>query len=229
LADEIGRADALYDAATSTLWLDDDGTEAAIRPLDDVMHVDIQRIPLEPTETYQSAGVLNAGKGLIDKGSFQGSDTEYRTMNLLRTNQVVMRKLTAWEGPITVVPSAFDGYVASTEFPTFTLSADVAPEWMRHVCRTRRLWHEMKNRVTGSVQRRKRLNPDQLLSVALPIPPRGTQELAAMALNSLDAEIIALRDELAHLRSFRAVLLTSLLSQKIEIPESYDDILEKVS
>src|SRR5690606_22098522 len=116
------------------------------------------------------AGVLNSGKGLVDKDEFDGADTEYTAMNVLRENQVVMRKLTAWEGPITVVPAEFDGFVARNEFPTFTLASDVAPGWMKHVCRTPRLWAEMQNRVVGTVQRRKRLNPDQLLSVALPVP-----------------------------------------------------------
>ncbi len=109
--------------------------------------------------------------GVIDKGELDGGNTEYAAMNVLRADQVVMRKLTAWEGPIAVVPAEFDGFVVSNEFPTFTLGPELMPDWMRHVCGSPRLWAEMKNRVSGTVQRRKRLNPEQLLQIELPIPP----------------------------------------------------------
>jgi len=67
-----------------------------LRPLGEVMRLDIHRIPMMPATTYRLAGVLNAGQGLVAKGEFDGADT---AMNVLRVDQAVMRKLTAWEGP----------------------------------------------------------------------------------------------------------------------------------
>lgn len=229
LVEEIEQANHVYANSSCLLWLDDTGTEFAVRPLGELMRLDVERVKLDPDRTYAIAGVLGSGQGMIDKGTFLGKETQYEAMNLLRSDQVVMRKLTAWEGPITVVPAAFDGHVASNEFPTFTLGDGLDPAWMRHVCRTSRLWAEMRNRVTGSVQRRKRLNPDQLLAVSLPIPAREVQARAAAGLDALDEQIAALSDELTKLRTFRSALLTSLLNQEIQIPESYDSLLEKVS
>jgi type I restriction enzyme S subunit len=207
----------VYLAATSLLWLTSPGDEAGSRSLGDVMYLDIVRMPMEAGTTYHLAGVLNAGKGLVDKESFDGADTEYTAMNILRENQVVMRKLTAWEGPITVVPAEFDGFVASNEFPTFTLTDDVSPRWMKHVCRTPRLWAEMQSRVVGTVQRRKRLNPDQLLSVTLPLPSRPEQEQAAEALDAMEEQAFVIRAEADRLRSVRARLLAGLLDHTIDI------------
>lgn len=179
-----------------------------LRPLGELMHLDIQRTPMKPATTYRLAGVLNAGKGVVAKGELDGGDTEYAAMNVLHADQVVMRKLTAWEGPITVVPAEFDGCVVSNEFPTFTLGPELLPAWMRHVCRSPRLWAEMKNRVSGTVQRRKRLNPEQLLQIQLPIPPREVQARIADVLDAvddqvtaLDIEADALRDVLRRLRA----------------------------
>ncbi|MEU9590856.1 restriction endonuclease subunit S [Streptomyces sp. NPDC048193] len=166
-----------------------------LRPLGEVMRLDIQRTPMKPGTTYHLAGVLNAGKGVITKGELDGGDTEYVAMNVLRADQVVMRKLTAWEGPITVVPDEFDGFVVSNEFPTFTLGPDLMPDWMRHVCGSPRLWAEMKNRVSGTVQRRKRLNPEQLLQIQLPIPPREVQARIVEILDAVDDQIAALDAE----------------------------------
>lgn len=214
---EAGALEGVYRAATSLLWRTADGHEAEPRPLGDVMHLDVIRTPMEAGTTYRLAGVLNAGKGLIDKDAFDGADTEYAAMNVLRENQVVMRKLTAWEGPITVVPAEFDGFVASNEFPTFTLAADLAPVWMKHACRTPRLWAEMQSRVVGTVQRRKRLNPDQLLSLALPIPSRPEQEQAAEVLDALERQVAAIRTETTRLREVRARMLSGLLYRTIDI------------
>ncbi|MER7805842.1 restriction endonuclease subunit S [Streptomyces sp900116325] len=214
---EAVALEGVYRAATSLLWRTSQGDEAESRPLGDMMHLDIARTPMEAGTTHHLAGVLNSGKGLVDKGAFDGADTEYKAMNVLRKNQVVMRKLTAWEGPITVVPAEFDGFVASNEFPTFTLDDDIAPGWMKHVCRTPRLWAEMQSRVVGTVQRRKRLNPDQLLSVALPVPSRPEQEQTAEALGAIEGQIDAIRTEATRLRQARAGLLSGLLDRTIDI------------
>jgi type I restriction enzyme S subunit len=214
---EAGALEDMYRAAASLLWCAAAGDEAESRLLGDVMHLDVVRTPMEVGTKYRLAGVLNAGKGLVDKDAFDGADTEYTAMNVLRENQVVMRKLTAWEGPITVVPAEFDGFVASNEFPTFTLAGDIHPGWMKHVCRTPRLWAEMQSRVVGTVQRRKRLNPDQLLSVKLPVPSRTEQERAAEALDALEGQVGATRTEADRLRRARARLLSDLLNRTIEI------------
>jgi type I restriction enzyme, S subunit len=214
---EASALEGMYRAAAFLLWRTADGGEAESRCLGDVMHLDILRTPMTPGTTYQLAGVLNAGKGLVNKGEFDGAGTEYTAMNVFRKNQVAMRKLTAWEGPITVVPADFDGFVASSEFPTFTLTDETDPGWMKHVCRTPRLWGEMQGRVVGTVQRRKRLNPDQLLLVEVPVPSLREQEQAAEALDAIDGQISLLRTEAARLRKARARLLSGLLDRTITI------------
>lgn len=197
-----------------------------VRSLDQVMHLDIQRTPMIPATTYRLAGVLNAGQGLVAKGEFDGADTEYAAMNVLRVDQVVMRKLTAWEGPITVVPAEFDGFVVSNEFPTFTLGPELVPDWMRHVCRSPRLWAEMKNRVRGTVQRRKRLNPEQLLQIQLPIPPREVQAGIVEMLDAVDDQITALDKEAGALDRVSMAVAEDLLSDApvVALGTTLDDI-----
>lgn len=132
----------------------------------DVAYLDIERVPVKAGETYKIAGVLNAGQGMLERDPIDGSATNYPALHRLRADQLVMRKLTAWEGPITVVPLKFDGYVVSTEFPTFTLDQTVlSPEYMRLVCQRPEFWEQMRDRSTGTVQRRKRVNPGQLLQI----------------------------------------------------------------
>ncbi|OKJ75300.1 hypothetical protein AMK30_13780 [Streptomyces sp. CB02460] len=147
-------------------------------------------------------------------------------MNVLHVDQVVMRKLTAWEGPITVVPAEFDGFVVSNEFPTFTLGPELLPAWMRHVCGSPRLWAEMKNRVSGTVQRRKRLNPEQLLQIQLPIPPLEVQERIVEMLDAVDEHIAALDEEAKALDRVSMAIAEEMLAEKpkVALGTMLDDI-----
>lgn len=215
-----------YTNALSLLWTDESGAQADLCRLGDLMVLDVDRVKVDATSTYPIAGVLNAGKGLIPRGTILGSDTDYATLNRMRSGQVVMRKLTAWEGPISVVPDEFDGCFASAEFPTFSLTSGLSAGYFDHVCRTQRLLDEMKNRVTGTVQRRKRLNPDQLLDVLLPVPPLPRQEIVADALDAMYGGLAFLRAELTALRQVRSDVLTALLSQDITVDEAVDQFVE---
>lgn len=203
------------------------GEEVEPVRLGSVLKLDIDRVPVSDGQWYRMAGVLNEGKGLIDRGVLAASDTGYATLNRLRAGQLVMRKLTAWEGPIAVVPQAFDGAHASAEFPTFSVDpARLTSGYLAHVCRWPGLWNEMKQRVTGSVQRRKRLNPEQLLDVVVPLPRVEDQRAHAPLLDLADAVRGALNVEASAVRELRRVLLHELLSGDSEIPATYDAIIE---
>jgi type I restriction enzyme, S subunit len=153
----------------------------------DVANLHIERVPVKPGETYKIAGVLNAGQGMLERDPIDGSATNYPVLHRLRANQLVMRKLTAWEGPITVVPQDFDGYVVSTEFPTFTLDqAVLSPEYMRLVCQRPEFWEQMRDRSTGTVQRRKRVNPGQLLQITIDLPPLREQRRIVDLIRAVD-------------------------------------------
>ena len=75
----------------------------------------------------------------------------------------------------------------------------------------------------------KHITAVRVLEVPVALPGVEEQRAIADELDRLETQHTAVRDELAHLRSFRSVLLASLLSGEIEIPESYDALLEKVS
>lgn len=171
---------------------------------------------------YRIAGVLNQGKGLIDKGELLGQSTQYARLFRLRPGQVVMRRLTAWEGPIAVVPAAFDGWCVSNEFPTFDIDETLMTVGFADaLCQWPGLWHQMRQRVTGSVMRRKRLSPEQLLSVEVPLPALDRQRVIGDAVGRARSIVTLLDHEIDALATSRASLLASLLNGEIAIPDAY--------
>lgn len=158
-------------------------------PLSAVARLDIERVTVRPQERYRIAGVLNAGQGLFGREAILGSETRYAALHRLRAGQLVMRKLTAWEGPITTVPAEFDGWFVSPEFPTYTLTTELDPAFMRLVCQRPEFWEAMRLRSTGTVQRRKRVNPDQLLKVEIDLPPHAEQRRIADLVGATDTVV----------------------------------------
>jgi type I restriction enzyme S subunit len=151
-------------------------------PLREVMSLDISKVAVIPDAEYAIAGVLIAGRGLFRRPSIHGADTTYERLHQLRAEQLVYRKLTAWEGPITVVPAEFDGAFVSPEFPTFTLDQNrLLPEFMRFVCQMPAFHNEMKSRSKGTAERRGRLNPADLLEIEIDLPTLDDQRRVAAA------------------------------------------------
>ena len=180
--------------------------------------------------TYPIAGVQNQGKGLIDKGEILGKSTQYARLFRLRPGQVVMRRLTAWEGPIAVVPPAFDGWCVSNEFPTFDIDETLMTfEFADALCQWPGLWQQMRQRVTGSVMRRKRLSPEQLLSVVVPLPELDRQQVVGAAVGEARVAVNLIDSEIDALLSVRASVLARLLRGEIDIPASYDSLLAGVA
>lgn len=157
-------------------------------PLRDVGQVEIEVVTVEPDAEFPMAGVVIAGRGLFWRDAVRGSDTGYPRLHRLRRDQLVYRKLTAWEGPITVVAAEFEGAFVSPEFPTITLDESrLLPEFMRFVCRQPWFHGEMRARATGTAERRNRLKPGDLLEIELLLPPPDTQRQIAAASEAAEA------------------------------------------
>jgi len=183
-------------------------------PLGGVAKLDIERVLVQQDDEYRPVGVKIAGQGLFWRATIRGRETNYAALNRLRAGQLVMRKLTAWEGPITTVPPEFDGGFVSSEFPTFALDETrLLPEYMRLVCQRPAFHAEMRLRSTGTAERRNRLKPDDLLTIELELPPLYEQAAIVAALDAVDDAVGATNVERQANVDLRRVLLSHVLSE----------------
>ena len=224
-ADSVVARD-LYDAALGLLT----GNPGHDQPLGSALSLKRESEPVVRDLHYRILGVLRSGEGFIDRGVIHGSETGYARMTKVGTDQLVYRKLTAWEGPISVSSEEEAGGWVSPEFPVFNVNSSLLrPALLRHYCRWPGLWSRIGDRLVGSVQRRKRLNPDALVQIQLPIPPLETQDSWVFALDGMWEVVSQRANAEADLRTLRSNLLTALLSGEHEMPESYDELIEEAS
>jgi type I restriction enzyme S subunit len=186
----LGLTAALCEAASTA-------SEARTVRVGDIADLELDRVDVKPDVEYPIVGAKIAGEGLFWRDSVRGSETAYTKLNRLHQNHLVYRKLTAWEGPITVVAPEFEGAFVSPEFPTFALDlSQVEPDYVRFVCTQPWFHQEMRSRSTGTAERRSRLKPEDLLEVEMPLPPRHLQADVAVAhrlVLALHAEAAAVR------------------------------------
>ncbi len=160
--------------------------------LGDVLVESRERVPVERSASYPVAGVKIAGGGLFWREMLPGSATKYDALYRLHEGQLVYRKLTAWEGPITVVPPDFEGAYVSAEFPTFTFDqSKLLPDFMSVVCQQPSLHNDMKALSSGTAERRNRLTPSDLLKIEISLPPIAEQKRVVRAAAIVDRAVAA--------------------------------------
>ena len=152
-------------------------TKAEWAALGDVLSLDQNPVEVAVDGRYRSAGVLNRGRGIFDKGVLSGSDTSYSRLYRLSEGQIVYSKLIGWEGAVALVPSQFDGYYVSSEFPTFAPDTDrILPKFLENYLKSKHFTEQMARSTNGLGQRRQRVNVGAFLRIAVPIPSIAAQD-----------------------------------------------------
>jgi type I restriction enzyme, S subunit len=180
--------------------------------LSDLLEESRDRVPVIPGRVYRIAGVLIAGRGVFWRETIDGADTKYPILYRLCAGQLVYRKLTAWEGPITVVPVEFAGAFVSAEFPTFNVDEErVLADFLRLICQQPSFHDEMRARSTGTAERRNRLAPNELIEIEIELPPldeqRAIVEICSASERVVETTALEANAALAALRSAREQLL----------------------
>lgn len=165
-----------------------DGAGGRVVQLGEIAELALDKVDVERHGAYPIAGVKIAGAGLFSREVLSGANTSYSKLTKLSAGQLVYRKLTAWEGPITVVSEPFDGYFVSPEFPTFKLDLEqVDADVLRLICRSPLFHAEMKSLATGTAERRNRLKPEDLLDIEIELPRLTHQAPIGMICRLADA------------------------------------------
>lgn len=138
-------------------------------------------------EPYRVAGVYSFGRGLLDRGSIKGTETKYATFTRLDPGDVVYSKLGAFEGAVAVVDDRYSGAYVSPEFPVFTITGDVDPNFLRHQLTSPSFEQLLASTSAGVGARQKRVHPKDFLSLSITLPERPLQERWAAVLGKVDA------------------------------------------
>ncbi|WP_158686634.1 hypothetical protein [Streptomyces griseoflavus] len=148
-----------------------------------MIYADASMVDLEPDSSYAVTGIYSFGRGLISRPVIRGSETAYQRMARLKTGQIVMSKLNAWEGGLAVVGEDFSDTYVSPEYPVFSVDEKRAQSaYVKHLLAWPRLWGRLTPR--GSMVQRKRTTPATFLATCVPLPDPVEQNRIAGRLDA---------------------------------------------
>lgn len=194
------------------------------RPLSDAIHLDIDEVSVLASSTYEIAGVYSFGRGIFSRGQIQGSQTSYTKLNRIHEGRVVLSRLKAFEGAISLVGKKFDNCFLSPEFPTFFISADTDRRYIGFLCQWPELWKSLNKESKGLGARRERVSVERLLEIKVPLPDIAEQRRVADKLGFLLRRVDAIQE----LRSRFSRLRTSLAESLIENASSSSNEVARV-
>ncbi|MGH3873347.1 MAG: restriction endonuclease subunit S [Pseudonocardiaceae bacterium] len=183
------------------------------RRLGDVIRLDIDEVSVSPNFTYEIAGVYSFGRGLFSRGPIQGTQTSYTKLNRLRNSSIVLSRLKAFEGAISLVNKEFDGSFLSSEFPTFSASVDTDGRYIGFLCQWPEFWKSLSKGSKGLGARRERVSVERLLEIKAPLPDLVEQQRVADKLDALLGRVDAVQELRASFSNLQGSLNESLVSR----------------
>ena len=99
----------------------------------------------------------------------------------MKSNDLVVNKIWARSGSVTVVPNHLTDCYVSGEFPLFELDQDrILPGWAKLLTKWKGFWLACDEKSQGT-SGKNRIKPQQFLSVTIPLPNSITEQQTIVA------------------------------------------------
>ena len=159
---------------------------------------------------YRQIGVRLWGEGAYQRETIDGSETKYSVLYRVQTGDIVVNKIWARNGSVSVITEDLSGSYGSPEFPTYSIDkSSLLPEWFAWYSKTKGLWTQC-DKLSRGTSGQNRLRPDRFLEVRLPLPSLNEQRRIVTRLDRVAALVGRARRLLERLDR-DAVLLTQSL------------------
>jgi type I restriction enzyme S subunit len=148
--------------------------------------VDRSEAPI-PGVTYRQIGVHLWGEGAYQRESMDGAETKYKTLNRVEAGDIIVNKIWARNGSVSVVSDDLAGCYCSGEFPLFQPRPDrLDPRWFYWITKTRWFWERCDEQSRGT-SGKNRLRPQKFLEIPIPLAPIEEQRRVVRRIEQLAA------------------------------------------
>jgi type I restriction enzyme S subunit len=145
--------------------------------------------PPQPGRPYRQIGVRLWGQGAYERETVDGAETKYNRLNRVETGDIIVNKIWARNGSVTVVPNQLAGCFCSGEFPLFQpTKGELLPAWFFWLTKTRWLWDQCDKQSRGT-SGKNRIRPEMFLAIEIPLPPLEEQRRIVARIDRLAAKI----------------------------------------
>ena len=159
-------------------------------PLGELMKLDTKATPVHADQEYPNFGIYSFGRGLFSKPPISGATTSAKNLYQVQAGQFIYSRLFAFEGAYGLVGEEFGGYFISNEYPHFDCDPKrLSPAFLVTYFKWQKAWQRAAMLSTGMGDRRRRIQPDQLLNMTIPLPSLKEQHRVVEYIEALSAKI----------------------------------------
>lgn len=166
--------------------------------------------PIEPTKRYTQVGVRLWGTGAYRRETIFGTETQYRTFTDLMLNDIIVNKIWARNGSVSVVDKDTHGCSASPEYPIYEIDqTKLYPRYFYWFTKSPVLWDQC-DLLSKGTSGQNRLKPEEFLNVEIPLPPLDHQVSISNSLDRIQASLSERQEQIDAIeRETRAMLLNA--------------------
>ena len=142
-----------------------------------------------PGTAYRQIGVRLWGEGAYERDMLDGGDTKYASLNRVEPGDIIVNKIWARNGSVSVVNDHLSGCYCSGEFPLFRpLPNRLEPRWFYWITKTAWFWElcDIQSRGTSG---KNRIRPERFLEIEIPLPPLSEQRRIVAKIEQLASKI----------------------------------------
>lgn len=184
--------------------------DSPMRALLDVAPVVRRPVALDASASYREVGARSFGRGLFAKPNFDGSAATWEKPVWIKSGDLVMSNIKAWEGAIAVAGEEHDGCIASHRYITCVpVPALMTVDFLAYYLLSEDGLEKVAAASPGTADRNRTLSLGNLGKIEVPTPPLSVQR----SFDRLLAEVTALRREHATIRAANAAILPAVLER----------------
>jgi len=181
-----------------------------LRPLVEVAPIVRRSVDIDITARYREVGARSFGKGLFVKPDFDGAEATWQKPIWIRSGDLVLSNIKAWEGAIAVAGDEHDGSIASHRYITCVPDPALATAgFLAYYLLSADGLEKVGLASPGTADRNRTLSLGNLGKIEVPVPAVAAQR----TFDRLQADVIALKAKHVAIRHANAALFPATLER----------------
>ena len=147
-------------------------------------------------------------KGIF-KREIKANEVEGATKQFIRkAGQFIYGKQNLHKGAFGIIPKEFDGYLTSTDIPSFDFKGEINKNWFYYYFSRKSFYENLEKLSTGTGS--KRVSPKEFLNIKILIPEIEEQNNITILLENIDKNIWIISKQISYMDSFKKGLLQQM-------------------
>lgn len=184
--------------------------DAPLRTMVEIAPSVRRSVVIDAGTRYREVGARSFGKGLFIKPDFNGADATWQKPVWIKSGDLVLSNIKAWEGAIAIAGKEHDGCIASHRYITCVPDPKQATVgFLAYWLLSEDGLEKVGLASPGTADRNRTLSPSNLDKIEIPAPQLSVQQ----AFDRLQSEINALKAKHTAIRLANTALIPAILER----------------